>query len=109
VLPLLYVLGFLLVKPFRLWFVARGWSSMGADVSPGLLVAMALHGVMLVWTGALVVVHAIHLAATDRVPEGQRLAWLVLLLVAGVLVLPVYWYLYVWDEPRERRLRPRQE
>lgn len=107
--PLAYVLVFLAWRACRLWFAVRGWHALAAGFSAPMAAALGLHVATLVLAGLLTVVYAIDLAGTPRVVDEQRLPWVLLLLLLGVVVMPAYWYLYVWREPLARRLRPPRE
>lgn len=50
---------------------------------------------------ALVVplVFVLHALKSDGIEEEQRITWVVVLLLGGILVAPFYWYLYVWRGP----------
>ena len=105
--PLAYVLIFLAAPPLRLWFVARGWKALSDGLTPLMLGGLAMHVTTLVVAGALVLVYAMHLSGTKRVPEPQKLPWLLLLVLASVVSMPVYWALYVWPEPKTPEASPR--
>ena len=105
--PLAYVLIFLAAPPLRLWFAARGWKVLSEGLTPLMLGGLLMHVTTLVVAGALLLVYAMHLAGTDRVPEPQKLPWLLLLVLASVVSMPVYWALYVWPEPKSPEYRPR--
>ncbi len=42
-----------------------------------------------------------HAVTNDRLKGDAKLIWGVFLFMANILVMPVYWYLYIWREPDE--------
>ncbi len=48
----------------------------------------------------LMVFYIIHIINSSRVPHDQQALWVLLLFFLNFLVMPVYWYLYIWREPR---------
>jgi magnesium-transporting ATPase (P-type) len=47
-------------------------------------------------TLALLVVYFIHLYRSGAVPTAHRNSWAAMLFVLGFILLPVYWYRYMW-------------
>jgi len=64
------------------------------------IIFMALYlFTILLWNG-LMIFYIVHLFMTKRIAEGGTKAlWAVLIFLANILVMPVYWYLYIWQEP----------
>lgn len=44
-------------------------------------------------------VFVFHAFSNEAVPEHRKTAWIVALLLCGILAAPFYWYLYVWRSP----------
>ena len=58
---------------------------------------------MLVWllVVALIVFYIVHLFTTDRVRQDKKALWAVVLFLGNFFAMPVYFYLYVWQDPDE--------
>jgi cyanate permease len=98
--PLAYVAGWApqLLELLR-YFARRraGGAALPEPPELGLAIAMYLGTALLVVV--LVLGYALHLAGCRLVPEEQKLPWVLLLVLGSVLVLPIYFWLYVWPEP----------
>ena len=104
--PLVYTVVLLALPPARLWFVSRGWRMPAGGPSSSEWVGLLAHAATLVETGVTLVLCALHLASTPRLPEPQRLPWLLLMLLAAPVALPVYACLWVLPDDPTVRLRP---
>ncbi len=40
-----------------------------------------------------------------NVDLGQRVLWILLLIFSNIVIFPVYWYLYIWREPKPAQLK----
>jgi hypothetical protein len=49
----------------------------------------------------ILVVDIIHIYKSKRVSKEQKNLWAALIFFGNILVFPVYWYLYVWREPKQ--------
>ena len=67
-----------------------------ANPPPFLLTIFALHFLTMFWTLALFIVYILHIVRTDRLPADQKALWAVILFLAGMVAMPIYWYLFIW-------------
>ncbi len=44
-------------------------------------------------------VFVFHAFSNERIPEQRKTAWIVALLLCGILAASFYWYLYIWRDP----------
>lgn len=96
------IAGILLLVRALSWFAhvaERGGSVSEAVVREFLLDSMWLSVGVAVLTVGLLVFYLYHLLVV-RAGAGaeNRLLWLLVLVGAGVLTMPIYWYLHVWAE-----------
>lgn len=75
--------------------------------TPALVFAFALHTVTMVVVAALVVAYVAHLSKNARIPEEQKLPWVLLLVLGSVLVMPVYFALHVARPDARATVEPR--
>lgn len=54
----------------------------------------------ILWGVGLFILYLIHLLKTDRVRQDQKALWGVILFLGGIIAMVVYWFMYVWPEPR---------
>jgi hypothetical protein len=59
-------------------------------------VLFVAQAVCVLWIWALLAFYLVFLFKSNAVPKDQRALWGVALFFANVLVMPVFWYLFVW-------------
>jgi predicted permease len=57
---------------------------------------IVLHLGCIFWTWGLIAFYVFFLFKTDAVPKDQKALWAVVLFFANVVVMPIFWWLYVW-------------
>ena len=60
------------------------------------MLLFVMHFVAIILTWCLIGFYIYYLFKTDHVKQDQRALWAVVLLLANILVMPVFWYLYIW-------------
>jgi predicted membrane channel-forming protein YqfA (hemolysin III family) len=65
-----------------------------------------IEGLMILWGVGLFVLYLIHLLKTDRVRQDQKALWGVILFLGGIIAMVVYWFMYVWPEPKPTEIAP---
>jgi hypothetical protein len=100
--PFIWIFIFCLAM-FGMVFIASGQSGHGGDdMFPVWFFALMIPHVLtiLLWNG-LMMFYIVHVILTKRIAENNTKAvWGVLLYLFNILVMAVYWYLYIWSEPR---------
>jgi hypothetical protein len=70
------------------------------------LVIFALFGLTTLDLLALQTIYIVHAATSDRVRREHKALWVALLLLVNLIVMPVYWYLHMWKQPKLPRYEP---
>jgi hypothetical protein len=109
--PLGYILFFM---AFTLLFMASMFSTIGAagttpggqPVSPFPMMApffmlFGVHLLAMLVMMAQMAVFVVLLFRNDRLDGDKRILWLIVLLLAGWIGAPLYWYLQIWKAPNE--------
>lgn len=47
---------------------------------------------------ALTVFYMVNVFRNDRVEKDKKVLWAVVIFMASVIAMPIYWYLYIWRE-----------
>ena len=85
------------------WFGFIGYMATqppGAQPPVALLIGLvAFWALVMLWWLGLLATYLVHLFKTDRVPQDTKALWAVVLILAGIWAMAVYWYLYIWREP----------
>lgn len=66
----------------------------------------ALFGLTTLDLIAMHVVYIVHAATSDRVARDLKAVWVVLLLLLNIIVMPIFWYLYMWKRPKLQTYEP---
>jgi threonine/homoserine efflux transporter RhtA len=56
---------------------------------------LAMLGTMLLLVAALLVIYLVDAHRNRRVPDARRSSWAIALVMASVVTMPVYWWLYL--------------
>lgn len=58
-----------------------------------------LHMYAIFYMWALIGIYIINLFRSATVPTDKRALWAVVLFMGNIMAMPVYWYLYIWQQP----------
>jgi hypothetical protein len=100
--PLVYVLVFLVIPTSRRFFFEHGWSIPRHSLTWLGSGAFLLQVVTLILTGVMVVICVTHAQHAKHIDEEHRIPWTLLIVLANIISLPAYWFLYIRTaaEPR---------
>jgi hypothetical protein len=109
--PVKVVVGALTLVPFLhiaafmatfLWvFVQISQSQHGPPpqgIEAWFFAVMAVHFAMILFVWALLAFYIVYLFKTDRVPKDKKALWAVVLFMAGLIAMPVFFWLYIWPD-----------
>ena len=97
--PLLYVMLFMCtVLGVMISAFLGGGRPSGLPVM--MMVIFPLHFLTMLEIIALLVIYIVHVFKTDSVPQDKKALWAVVLFLGNVIAMPVYWYLYIWKQPK---------
>ncbi len=65
----------------------------------GFIIFFIFDILIMLFNFGLIIFYIIHLLSS-RASTSEKIAWTLLLLFLNFLAFPVYWYLYVWKEPK---------
>ena len=55
---------------------------------------------ILLWTMLFIMSYISDARVNDKIPESERKAMVLLVSFGALVGLPIYWYLYIWKEPK---------
>jgi hypothetical protein len=67
----------------------------------GFMGLMVVHMVTILGTLALTVFYIIRVFKTERLDQNMKIMWMLLLFFMGMIVQPIFWYLYIWRDKSE--------
>jgi len=91
--PLLYM-GFFFVSFFLPFF------AFGPGLPASFEVLFLLHCFTILWTLVLLIIYIVNVFTNDRVEKDTKALWAVVVFMGNVIAMPVYWYLYIWRQPK---------
>lgn len=65
------------------------------------LVIFGLHFLTMLWIFVLLIIYIVNLFRNERVPQDKKALWAAVLFLGNMVAMPIYWYLYIWREPKE--------
>jgi hypothetical protein len=98
--PLLLFISLFVLMFSQFFFIVQ------EDVSPPtfpafFLVIFGLRSFMGLWSIELLISYLMNVFCNGRVTQSQRALWAVVLFLGSVIAMLVYWYLYIWREPKD--------
>jgi Trk-type K+ transport system membrane component len=58
----------------------------------------AMHFLTIIGSLGLMVYFIFNIFKNERLEQNYKIMWTILLFFAGMLVMPVYWFLYIWRD-----------
>ena len=59
-----------------------------------------IHLVVMFWIVLLMVVYLAHIVRNPRLKNESRAVWVIVVIMASILAMPIYWYLEIWREQK---------
>jgi hypothetical protein len=57
----------------------------------------------------LMVFYIVHLLRTDKIKTRVKLLWAAALLIGNIIVMPIFWYIYIWEELLSQKIEELKE
>ncbi|MHC4568070.1 MAG: hypothetical protein ACYTE3_20200 [Planctomycetota bacterium] len=77
------------------------WGGRPWGAPPAFGIIFPLHLLTMFEIPALLVIYIVYLFRTSRVAQDKKVLWAVVLFLGHMIAMPVFWYLYIWKEPKE--------
>jgi ABC-type Na+ efflux pump permease subunit len=88
---------------FSLVFTSTS-SSPANRLPPGVSLIFALQFVTIILMFVLLFIYIKDVFTNQRIPQDKKALWVVVLFVGNMIAMPVYFYLYIWKEPKQEQL-----
>ncbi len=99
--PILYMVFFFLV--FSQIFMSFSSGSM-KEPPAGFFLIFPLHFFTIILMFILIFIYIKNVFRNDRVAQDKKALWAVCLFLGNMIAMPIYFYLYIWREPKQERL-----
>ncbi len=76
-----------------------------SDPSGGFFLIFILHFLTMIWMFVLLFIYIRDVFKNDRVAKDKKALWAVVLFFGNIIAMLIYWYLYIWKEPKDRHLQ----
>ena len=53
---------------------------------------------------ALLFIYIKNVFKNERISQDKKALWVVVLFFGNFIAMPIYWYLYIWKEPKQGQL-----
>ncbi len=96
-LPVFFIFAFIVA----MIFVVRDVVANGEpdpSVFAGFLPFFILIALSSLLSFALLIYYIIHAVNNTRISSNERIVWILVFIFAGIIGLPIYWYMRVWKE-----------
>jgi len=100
--PILYLL-FFMVFFFSSFFFLQGHED-GIFLASNFMILFGLHFFTIIMSMGLLVFYVINIFRNDRVKSNQKTLWAVILFMGNMIAMPVYFYLFIWKEPKQESI-----
>ena len=95
--PFFYMVLFFVFVFSSVLFLSSPGSEAGEPVA--FVTLFVLHLITMFVTLALTVFYIVNVFRNERVDKDKKVLWAVVLFMGNMIAMPVYWYLYIWNEP----------
>lgn len=70
-------------------------------------IILPIHLLTMIIIVALLTFYIINVFRNDRVNKDMKILWAVILFFGSFIAMPIYWYLYIWRDPKILAEMPR--
>jgi len=101
--PILYIFIFVIFVAFMAFYMAADFAHGGMPPSHppvAFFVLIPLHILSILLVGGLLTYYIVDLFRTTRIPNDMKALWAVVLFFGNIISMPIYWYLFIWKEPK---------
>jgi heme/copper-type cytochrome/quinol oxidase subunit 2 len=99
--PIVYMIFFFTVIFIAIFSASHDGSFEGSALPALLMVIFPLHILTVILVMGLTIFYIVNVFRNDRVDKDKQILWTILLFMGSIIVMPVYWYLYIWSERKE--------
>jgi hypothetical protein len=98
--PLIYIGMFFVFFVILFAFTGRTQFHGTGPPPPAFILIFILHFITMAWTLGLLVFYIINVFNKEAIRDTMKILWVILLIFGGPISMPIYWYQYIWKEPK---------
>lgn len=99
--PILYMAIFFVFIFSQVFLFSQKEAPSQSGPPPKFLMIFGLHFLTMLWIFALLIIYNVNVFRNNRVAKDKKALWAVVLFLGNMVAMPIYWYLYIWREPKE--------
>src|SRR3989338_9027966 len=92
--PIFYMIFFFVFVFSQIFF------SSSREPSTGFFLIFPLHFSTIILTFVLLFIYINNVFRNDRIAQDKKALWAACLFMGNMISMPIYWYLYIWQEPK---------
>lgn len=106
------LLGFLAIWPFFymilffsfiFYMMFASFSGESEAFTPLVLIIFPLHFLTMIEIAVALTLYIIHAFKNKSFNSDKRLLWTVVIFMGNIISMPIYWYLFVWKEVKNKK------
>jgi hypothetical protein len=98
--PIIYSIAFIVFVLSR-FILASSYSYPQSELEAAIYLISVLHPLTIIIIVVLLVVYIRNLFKNNHVSRDKKALWAVVLFLGNIFAMPIYWYLYIWNQPNE--------
>jgi hypothetical protein len=99
--PILYIIIFLSFCFYQVSAVQNGGLSPGRPMF-GFFMIFYMHILTMLWVVVLLVVFMSNIFKNSQITKNKKMLWVAVLFFGNIIAAPIYWYLHIWSDSKER-------
>ena len=98
--PIIYIIMFMLIIFSTVFLSSQGFQAEGAKF---FFIIFILHFFTILYSFGLIGFYIYYIFKTDRVPKDKKALWAAIIFLANIVVMPIFWFLYIWRDSKNER------
>lgn len=104
--PFFYMLLFFVFIFFSMFYIPRADSSGEGGFPDLFMIILPLHFLTMLLIMGLTIFYIVNVFRNDQVDKDKKVLWAVVLFMGNMIAMPIYWYLYIWQEEKDPQIIP---
>jgi len=103
--PIIYVILFITFICVIIFLPIVNELSESNDINIFTALIFILHGLTIFTMFGLIVFYFIHAMMNQKLEGLEKVTWIIVIVMVGVITMPIYWYVHIWKEGSKKLFR----
>ncbi len=103
--PIIYVVLFITFICVLIFLPIVNELSESSDINIFTVLIFILHGLTVFTMFGLIVFYFIHAMMNQKLEGLEKVTWIIVMVMVGVVTMPIYWYVHIWKEGSKKLFR----